>query len=129
MKYLGLLCVSLSSSKLELKNPYTKLQRFIYFDVLCKHCRTIEEVIARANSTQYGLAAGVATKDLNIANTVSRSIRAGIVWINCYLAFDADSPYGGYKMSGFGRDFGMDALYKYLQVKSVVTPVHNSPWL
>ncbi|XP_071717070.1 aldehyde dehydrogenase family 2 member C4-like [Rutidosis leptorrhynchoides] len=91
--------------------------------------KTIEEAIARANSTRYGLAAGIATKDLNIANTVSRSIRAGIIWMNCYLAFDADCPYGGYKMSGFGREFGMEGLYKYLQVKSIVTPVHNSPWL
>ncbi|XP_024979212.1 aldehyde dehydrogenase family 2 member C4-like [Cynara cardunculus var. scolymus] len=91
--------------------------------------KTIEEVIVRANSTRYGLAAGIATKDLNIANTVSRSLRAGIVWINCYLAFDADAPYGGYKGSGFGREFGMEGLYKYLQVKSVVTPIHNSPWL
>ncbi|GKA68803.1 aldehyde dehydrogenase family 2 member C4-like protein [Tanacetum coccineum] len=91
--------------------------------------KTIEEAIAKANSTTYGLAAGIATKDLNIANTVSRSLRAGIVWINCYLAFDAACPYGGYKMSGFGREFGMEGLYKYLQVKSVVTPLHNSPWL
>nr|XP_043624379.1 aldehyde dehydrogenase family 2 member C4-like [Erigeron canadensis] len=91
--------------------------------------KTIEEAIARANSTSYGLAAGIATKDLNIANTVSRSLRAGIVWINCYLAFDADCPYGGYKLSGFGREFGLEGLHKYLQVKSVVTPVHNSPWL
>ncbi|KVH93912.1 Aldehyde dehydrogenase, conserved site-containing protein, partial [Cynara cardunculus var. scolymus] len=78
--------------------------------------------ITRANSTRYGLAAGIATKDLNIANTVSRSLHAGTVWINCYLAFDADVPYGGYKGSGFGREFGMEGLYKYLQVKSVVTP-------
>ncbi|KAJ0881797.1 putative aldehyde dehydrogenase (NAD(P)(+)) [Helianthus annuus] len=102
----------------------------IFGPVMCViKFKTIEEAIARANSTRYGLAAGIVTKDLNIANTVSRSIRAGIVWINCYLAFDADCPYGGYKMSGFGREFGMEALYKYLQVKSVVTPVHNSPWL
>ncbi|KAK9071292.1 hypothetical protein SSX86_009860 [Deinandra increscens subsp. villosa] len=102
----------------------------IFGPVICViKFKTIEEAIARANSSTYGLAAGIATKDLNIANIVSRSIRAGIVWINCYLAFDADAPYGGYKMSGFGREFGMDALYKYLQVKSVVTPIHNSPWL
>ena len=91
--------------------------------------RTIDEAIKKANNTTYGLAAGVMTKDLNVANTVSRSIRAGIIWINCYFAFDRDVPIGGYKMSGFGRDFGLDALYKYLQVKSVVTPIYNSPWL
>lgn len=91
--------------------------------------KTVEEVIQRANATKYGLAAGIMTNDLNIANTVSRSIRAGAVWINCYFAFDRDSPYGGYKQSGFGRDMGMDALKKYLQVKSVATPIYNSPWL
>uniref|UniRef100_A0A2N9FXX6 Aldehyde dehydrogenase domain-containing protein n=1 Tax=Fagus sylvatica TaxID=28930 RepID=A0A2N9FXX6_FAGSY len=91
--------------------------------------KTIDEAIEKANNTKYGLAAGIVTKDLDVANTVSRSIRAGIIWINCYFAFDRDCPYGGYKMSGFGRDFGLEALHKYLQVKSVVTPIYNSPWL
>ncbi|KAJ4959275.1 hypothetical protein NE237_026386 [Protea cynaroides] len=91
--------------------------------------KTMDEAIQRANSTKYGLAAGIVTRDLNVANTVSRSIRAGVIWINCYMAFDKDCPYGGYKMSGFGRDFGLHSLEKYLQVKSVVTPIYNSPWL
>ena len=91
--------------------------------------RTIEEAIKSANNTRYGLAAGIVTKNIDTANTVSRSIRAGIIWINCYFAFGNDIPYGGYKMSGFGRDFGLEGLHKYMQVKSVVTPLHNSPWL
>ncbi|KAF5459058.1 hypothetical protein F2P56_023046 [Juglans regia] len=91
--------------------------------------KTIEEAIKRANNTRYGLAAGIVTKDLNVANTVSRSIRAGTIWINCYFAFDNDIPFGGYKMSGFGKDYGLEALHKYLQVKSVVTPLYNTPWL
>ncbi|KAG6658490.1 aldehyde dehydrogenase family 2 member C4-like [Carya illinoinensis] len=91
--------------------------------------KTIEEAIKKANSTRYGLAAGIVTKDLNVANTVSRSVRAGTVWINCYFAFDTDCPFGGYKMSGFGRDHGLEALHKYLQVKAVVTPLYNTPWL
>ncbi|ESW24811.1 hypothetical protein PHAVU_004G162200 [Phaseolus vulgaris] len=91
--------------------------------------KTIEDAIKSANNTKYGLASGIVTKSLDTANTVSRSIRAGIVWINCYFAFGNDIPYGGYKMSGFGRDFGLEALHKYLQVKSVVTPIYNSPWL
>ncbi|KAF5459067.1 hypothetical protein F2P56_023055 [Juglans regia] len=91
--------------------------------------KTIEEAIKKANSTRYGLAAGIVTKDLNVANTVSRSVRAGTIWINCYFAFDIDCPFGGYKMSGFGRDYGLEALHKYLQVKSVVTPLYNTPWL
>ncbi|XP_026448759.1 aldehyde dehydrogenase family 2 member C4-like [Papaver somniferum] len=91
--------------------------------------KTVEEAIQKANNTRYGLAAGIITNDLNLANTVSRSIRAGVIWINCYFAFDFDCPFGGYKMSGFGKDLGMEALEKYLQTKSVVTPIYNSPWL
>ncbi|XP_020233236.1 aldehyde dehydrogenase family 2 member C4 isoform X1 [Cajanus cajan] len=91
--------------------------------------KTIEEAITNANNTRYGLAAGIMTKSLDTANTMSRSIRAGIIWINCYFIFGNDIPYGGYKMSGFGRDLGLEALYKYLQVKSIVTPIYNSPWL
>ncbi|ESW24812.1 hypothetical protein PHAVU_004G162300 [Phaseolus vulgaris] len=90
---------------------------------------TIEDAIKKANSSKYGLAAGIVTKNLDIANTVSRSIRAGIIWINCFFAFDIDCPFGGYKMSGFGRDYGLEALHKYLKVKSVATPIYNSPWL
>ena len=89
----------------------------------------MEEAIERANNTRYGLAAGIVTKNIDTANTVSRSIRAGVIWINCYFAFDNDCPYGVYKLSGFGRDLGMEALYKYTQTKSVVTPIYNSPWL
>ncbi|KAM7258653.1 hypothetical protein ACFE04_014394 [Oxalis oulophora] len=103
----------------EIFGPVLSLMRF----------KTVEEVIKKANCSKYGLAAGIVTKNIDIANTVSRSIRAGIIWINCYFAFDLDVPYGGYKMSGFGRDMGMDALDSYLQVKSVVTPLYNSPWL
>ncbi|XP_008808790.2 aldehyde dehydrogenase family 2 member C4 [Phoenix dactylifera] len=91
--------------------------------------QTIEEAIEKANATRYGLAAGVLTKDLDIANRVSRSVRAGTIWINCYFAFDPDAPFGGFKMSGFGRDYGLNAIEKYLQVKSVVTPLYSSPWL
>ncbi|RYR77427.1 hypothetical protein Ahy_A01g001883 isoform D [Arachis hypogaea] len=72
--------------------------------------KSIEERIEKANSSKYGLASGIVTKNMDIANTVSRSIRAGIVWINCFFAFDIDCPFGGYKMSGFGRDYGLEAL-------------------
>lgn len=89
----------------------------------------MEEVITRANATKYGLAAGVMTKNIDVANTVSRSIRAGAVWVNCYLAFDSDAPHGGYKMTGFGREQGLEALEHYLQVKTVATPIYDSPWL
>ncbi|KAK9100899.1 hypothetical protein Scep_024329 [Stephania cephalantha] len=102
----------------------------IFGPVLCLiKFKTVEEAIERANNSRYGLAAGVMTKNIDLANRVSRSIRSGTIWINCYFAFDMDCPYGGYKMSGSGRDMGLYALEKYLQVKSVVTPLYNSPWL
>ncbi|KAK4387874.1 Aldehyde dehydrogenase family 2 member C4 [Sesamum angolense] len=88
--------------------------------------KSVEEAIKRANGTKYGLAAGIMTNDLNIANTVARSVRAGAVWINCYFAFDNDLPVGGYKMSGFGKDMGIEALHKYLLTKSVATPIFKT---
>ncbi|RWR83028.1 aldehyde dehydrogenase family 2 member C4 [Cinnamomum micranthum f. kanehirae] len=91
--------------------------------------KTVEEAIERANRTRYGLVAGIVTRDMNLVNRVSRSIRAGTIWVNCYFAFDKGCPFGGYKMSGFGRDYGLHALDKYLQVKAVVTPLYDSPWL
>ncbi|KAL4283716.1 hypothetical protein GQ457_16G003840 [Hibiscus cannabinus] len=113
----------------DVKDDMTIAKEEIFGPVLClMKFKTMEEGIKRANGTTYGLAAGIITKNLNVANIVSRSIRAGIIWINCYTAFDVDCPFGGYKMSGFGREFGLEALDQYLQIKSVVTPVLNSPW-
>ncbi|GJZ40820.1 aldehyde dehydrogenase family 2 member C4-like protein [Tanacetum coccineum] len=91
--------------------------------------KTVEEVIKRANATKYGLASGLFTKNIDVANTVSRSIRAGAVWVNSFLALDRDAPYGGYKMSGIGREQGLEALEHYLQIKTVATPIYDSPWL
>ncbi|KAK4477396.1 hypothetical protein RD792_016617 [Penstemon davidsonii] len=91
--------------------------------------RNINEVIGRANATNFGLAAGVFTKDLDNANMLSRALRVGTVWVNCYNVFDASIPFGGYKMSGNGREKGIYGLSNYLQVKSVVTPLKNPAWL
>lgn len=68
------------------------------------------------------------TENLNVANTVSRSLEAGLIWINCYFALSPDTPFGGFKMSGIGKDLGMDGIYKYTKLKTIVTPVYNSPW-
>ncbi|KAK2355728.1 aldehyde dehydrogenase family 2 member B4, mitochondrial [Trifolium repens] len=87
------------------------------------------EVIRRANATRYGLAAGVFTKNVSTANTMMRALRAGTVWINCFDVFDAAIPFGGYKMSGIGREKGIYSLHNYLQVKAVVTPLNNPAWL
>ncbi|XP_057866404.1 aldehyde dehydrogenase 1 [Cryptomeria japonica] len=91
--------------------------------------KTVEEVIERGNKTIYGLVAGVLTNNINVANRVSRSLRAGTIWINCYLTGGSEWSLGGYKMSGIGREFGPFGLQNYLQVKSVITPIHDSPWL
>ncbi|KAL0342817.1 UNVERIFIED_CONTAM: Aldehyde dehydrogenase family 2 member B4, mitochondrial [Sesamum calycinum] len=71
--------------------------------------KDVDEVIKRANATRYGLAAGVFTKNIDTANRVSRGLRAGTVWVNCFDVFDAAIPFGGYKMSGIGRRRGSTA--------------------
>jgi aldehyde dehydrogenase (NAD+) len=91
--------------------------------------RDINEVIQRANATHYGLAAGVFTSNIDTANTVTRALRVGTVWVNCFDVFDAAIPFGGFKMSGHGREKGIYSLNNYLQVKAVVTPLKNPAWL
>jgi acyl-CoA reductase-like NAD-dependent aldehyde dehydrogenase len=75
--------------------------------------------IELANATDYGLAAGIWTRDIKKAIRTAKAIRAGTVWINTYNVYDPASPFGGYKQSGFGRDLGVHALDGYTQVKSV----------
>jgi len=77
------------------------------------------DVIRRANKTTYGLAAGIVTKDLNKALTFAHNVRAGTVWVNCYDAFHAAAPFGGYKASGLGRELGEYGLRQYTEVKTV----------
>lgn len=77
------------------------------------------DVIRQANQTIYGLSAGVWTTDVSKAHRLSRALRAGTVWVNCYNQLDPISPFGGYKQSGFGRELGVHALDLYTQIKSV----------
>ncbi|KAG7155968.1 Aldehyde dehydrogenase-like 1 [Homarus americanus] len=88
----------------------------------------INDVIKRANATVYGLAAAVFTKDLDKANMFAQGLRAGTVWINCYDVLNAQTPFGGYKMSGQGRENSEYALRNYYEVKAVITklPVKNA---
>jgi len=79
----------------------------------------LDEAIARANDSSYGLAAAVWTKDIKKAHHVARKLQAGTVWINTYNVYDTAAPFGGYKQSGFGREMSMHALEHYTQVKSV----------
>jgi aldehyde dehydrogenase (NAD+) len=79
----------------------------------------LDEAIARANDSQYGLAAAVWTRDVKKAHYVARRLQAGTVWINTYNVYDTAAPFGGYKASGFGREMSAHALEHYTQVKSV----------
>ena len=78
-----------------------------------------DDLVRRANETEYGLAAGIFTRDISKAHRLAARIRAGTVWINCYHVFDAALPFGGYKQSGWGREMGHHVLENYTQTKAV----------
>ena len=78
-----------------------------------------DELIKRANATTFGLGSGVWTTDVSKAHRVAKALRAGSVWVNCYQAMDPAVPFGGYKMSGYGRESGKQHLEEYLNVKAV----------
>uniref|UniRef100_A0A4W4G667 Aldehyde dehydrogenase domain-containing protein n=1 Tax=Electrophorus electricus TaxID=8005 RepID=A0A4W4G667_ELEEL len=84
-----------------------------------------EEVIERANSTHYGLAAAVFTRSVERAMRVSSALEAGTVWVNCYNALHAQAPFGGYKMSGNGRELGEYALAEYSEVKAITIKLND----
>ncbi len=81
--------------------------------------KDVNEVVQRGNRTCFGLAAAVWTRDIQKAHRLANGLRAGTVWINCYDVFDAAAPFGGYKMSGIGRELGEYALQLYSEVKTV----------
>src|SRR3954470_15160269 len=78
-----------------------------------------EEAVALANDTQFGLAAGVWTRDVQRAHRVARGIRAGTVWVNAYRSVGPMAPFGGYKQSGMGRENGLEAIGEYTETKTV----------
>ncbi len=83
----------------------------------------VEEVVAAANDSEYGLAASIWTESLSTAHRMSSDIRAGTVWINCHAMYDASLPIGGIKQSGWGRDSGRQAMDNYLEWKTVCAVV------
>jgi len=99
--------------KEEIFGPVQVIQKF----------STMEEVLERANKNSYGLAAAVFTKDIGNAVYMSNSLRAGTVWVNCYDVLEAQVPFGGYKMSGIGRELGEYGLEAYTEVKTVTISI------
>jgi aldehyde dehydrogenase (NAD+) len=86
-----------------------------------------EDLIRQANETIYGLSAGIWTRDITRAHRFAKAVKAGVVWINTYNMFNAASPFGGYKQSGYGREMGRHALELYTQVKSVWVDLSGKP--
>lgn len=92
----------------------------IFGPVLCaSQFKDIDDIVAQANDSEYGLAAGVWSKDISKAHHVTKQLRSGSVWINCYNIFDAALPFGGYKQSGWGREMGKEVLELYTETKAV----------
>jgi len=106
-------------------NPNMKVVREEIFGpvVVASPFSDIDQIVAEANNSEYGLAAGVWTKDISKAHRVANKLRAGTVWINCYNVFDAALPFGGYKQSGWGREMGHEVLEQYTEVKAVCAAI------
>jgi acyl-CoA reductase-like NAD-dependent aldehyde dehydrogenase len=112
----------------EVKNTMRVAQEEIFGPVTSVITFTGEEdLIRQANETVFGLSAGIWTKDITRAHRFARAIRAGTVWINTFNMFNAASPFGGFKQSGYGREMGRHALELYTQVKSVWVDLSGKP--
>ncbi len=87
--------------------------------------KDLPEALRRGNQTIYGLAAAIWTRDVAKAHRLAAELKAGTVWINCYDVFDAAAPFGGFKMSGIGRELGKYALANYTEVKTVTVALNG----
>jgi phenylacetaldehyde dehydrogenase len=106
-------------------NPNMKIVREEIFGpvVVASPFSDIDQIVVEANNSEYGLAAGVWTKDISKAHRIAHRLRAGTVWINCFNVFDAALPFGGYKQSGWGREMGHEALEMYTEVKAICAAI------
>lgn len=105
----------------DVRNDMTLAQEEVFGPVLSViPFDTEEEAIAVANDTQYGLACGIWTQDVNRVHRVSRAMRSGMVWVNTYRASAAQTPFGGVKQSGFGRERGEEGLREFMTTKNVM---------
>ncbi len=103
----------------QVDNKMTIAQEEIFGPVLSViTCTDVDDAIAIGNDSNFGLAAGIWTRDITAAHKAARELRAGFVYINTYDASDLSAPFGGYKQSGIGRDKSIDAIHKYCEVKT-----------
>lgn len=111
----------------EVNNSMSVVKEEIFGPVLCAiPFENEEEVINQANDSIFGLAAGIWTNNINKAHRVSKQLRAGTVWVNCYNIFDAALPFGGFKQSGWGREMGHEALELYTETKSICLDIDDA---
>jgi betaine-aldehyde dehydrogenase len=112
----------------EVKNQMRVAQEEIFGPVTCAITfKDEDDLIKQANETIYGLSAGLWTRDITRAHRFAKAVHAGVVWINTFNMFNAASPFGGYKQSGYGREMGKHALEMYTQVKSVWVDLSGKP--
>ena len=103
-------------------NPQMSVVREEIFGpvVVAQRFEDLDEVVKEANDTQYGLAAGVWTKDVTAAHRIAGQLKAGTVWVNCHAMIDPALPFGGYKESGIGHEQGRQGIEAYLETKTVI---------
>jgi len=112
----------------DVKNQMRVAQEEIFGPVTCAITfKDEDDLIKQANETIFGLSAGIWTQDITRAHRFAKKVHAGVVWINTYNMFNAASPFGGYKQSGYGREMGKHALEHYTQVKSVWVDLSGKP--
>jgi betaine-aldehyde dehydrogenase len=112
----------------EVKNKMRVAQEEIFGPVTCAITfKDEDDLLMQANDTLYGLSAGIWTRDITRAHRFAKEVHAGVVWINTFNMFNAASPFGGYKQSGYGREMGKHALELYTQVKSVWVDLSGKP--